>query len=109
MGGCPRHHGTACHASVTKQSACVNLSLYTHRIEDKIKRTDNDFLGVMTMMDPVAIHLKDIDQREVKVIEEVVNAKILAEGTAIVVLCNCSLIGDGGDYLQRVTVAKKGC
>ena len=52
------------------------------------------------MMDPVAIHLKDIDQREVKVIEEVVNAKILAEGTAIVVLCNCSLIGDI-DILDR--------
>ena len=46
------------------------------------------------MMDPVVVHLKDIDQREVKVIEEVVNAKIGAEGTAIVVLCNCTLIGD---------------
>ena len=45
-------------------------------------------------MDPVAVHLKDIDQREVKVIEEVVNDKIGAEGMAIVVLGDCPLIGD---------------
>ena len=54
-------------------------------------------------MDPVEVHMKDIDQREVKVIEEVVNAKIGAEGTAIVVLGECPLIGDNAvlDRLLR--------
>ena len=45
-------------------------------------------------MDPVAVHLKDIDQREVKFIEEVVDAKTGAEVTANAVLGNCTLIGD---------------
>ena len=42
----------------------------------------------------MAIHLKDINDREVKVIEEVVDAKNRAEGTVIVILGYCPLIGD---------------
>ena len=45
-------------------------------------------------MDPVAVHLKDIDQREVKVIEEVVDTNIGSEGTASFVIDDCPLIGD---------------
>ena len=45
-------------------------------------------------MDLEAIHLKDIDQREVKVIEEVLDAKNGAEGTESIVLSYCPLIGD---------------
>ena len=48
----------------------------------------------MTVTDPVAIHLKYIDQKEVKVIEEVVDANIGAEGTAIVVIGDCRIIRD---------------
>ena len=45
-------------------------------------------------MDPVAVHLKDIDQQEVKVIKEVVDAKIGVEGTEIFVLGDCLIIED---------------
>ena len=55
---------------------------------------DTGFLGVVTMKDPVDIHLKDINQWEVKFIEEVINANNGAEVTPIVILRNCPLIGD---------------
>ena len=45
-------------------------------------------------MELFAVHLKDIDQREVKVIEEVVDAETGAEGTEIVVLGYCPLFGE---------------
>ena len=40
-------------------------------------QTYTNFLGIVTVTDPVAIHLKYIDQQEVKVIEEVVDAEIV--------------------------------
>ena len=45
-------------------------------------------------MDPVAIHLKAIDEWELKVNKEVIDANIGAEGTPIVILGDCPLIGD---------------
>ena len=45
-------------------------------------------------MDPEAVHLKDIDQQEVKFIEEVVDTKTGAEGTVIIVLVYFPLIWD---------------
>ena len=55
-------------------------------------RLDTAFLAVATVEDPISVRLKDINQWEVKVIEEVVNAEIGAEGTRIVVLGDCPLI-----------------
>ena len=46
------------------------------------------------MKDPVAIHLKYINQWELKCIHKVINANIGAEVTSIVILSNCPLIGD---------------
>ena len=45
------------------------------------------------MKDPVAIHLKDINQWEVKFIKEVIDSNIVAEVMPIVILGNCPLIG----------------
>ena len=57
-------------------------------------RPDTDFIGVATMKDPVAIHLQDINQWQIKFIQEVINANIDAEVTPLVILRNCPLIGD---------------
>ena len=38
--------------------------------------TETNLLGVVTLTYPADVHLKDIDQQEVKVVEEVVAAKI---------------------------------
>ena len=46
------------------------------------------------MMDPVNIQLKDINQWEVKFIQEVTNANISTEVTSIVILSNYPLIRD---------------
>ena len=57
-------------------------------------RPETTSLGVATVMDPVAIHLKAIDEWELKVNKEVIDANIGAEGTPIVILDDCPLIGD---------------
>ena len=57
-------------------------------------RPDTYFLEVATMKEPVAIHLKGINQWEVKFIQEVINANIGAEVTPIIILSNYPLIGD---------------
>ena len=46
------------------------------------------------MKDPVYIHLQYINQLRVKFVQEVINAKISAEVTPIIILNNCPLIGD---------------
>ena len=46
------------------------------------------------MIDPVAIHLKYIDQQEVKFIEEMIDADIGSKWTAIFMISDYPLIGD---------------
>ena len=54
---------------------------------------DTDFLVVATVTYHLAIHLKDINQWEVKFIKEVFDSYIGAERTTIVLLGRCSTIG----------------
>ena len=73
-------------------------------------QTDTDFLGLATIRDPVAVHLKYINQWEVKIIQEVINANIGAEVTPIVIPINCPLIGDIsilGICLRKTEITKE--
>ena len=58
----------------------------------------------------MAVHLKDNNQWEVNLIQEVINANIGAEVTPIVIPINCPLIGDisiSGICLRKTEITKE--